>query len=132
MTDFSVIIATYNGASRLPEVLECLRRQVISESVIWEVIVVDNNSIDRTKNIVSSYISGWRADSQLRYAFEPQQGAAYARYLGVKVAKTSSLMGFLDDDNLPAENWVEQAVKFGKDDPQIGAYGGIIHAKLDT
>jgi glycosyltransferase involved in cell wall biosynthesis len=42
--DFTIAIPTYNGASRLPLVLDRLRLQVDLETVTWEVIVVDNNS----------------------------------------------------------------------------------------
>ncbi len=130
--DFSIIIPTYNGAKRLPEVLERLKTQVLIEDICWEILVVDNNSQDETAQIVSNYAQNWCQNSQLRYVFEAKQGAAYARYLGVREAKTTSLIGFLDDDNLPAANWVAEAYAFGRDRPQVGAYGGIIHSKLDT
>lgn len=127
----SIIIPTFNGAQRLPKVLDHLSRQVIDEPINWEVIVVDNNSYDETAEVVSDYAKKWREDSHLRYIFETKQGAAYARICGVKEAKTKELIGFLDDDNLPAENWVSEAIKFGRDRPQVGAYGGIIHARLE-
>lgn len=130
--DFSVVIATYNGAQRLPRVLDKLKIQLLREEINWEVLVVDNNSQDDTALIVASYAEKWREDSKLQYVFEPKQGAAYARFRGVQEANSSNLIGFLDDDNLPAENWVAEAYKFGCDRPQVGAYGGIIYAQLDT
>lgn len=130
--DFSIVIPTYNGARRLPEVLESLQGQVGTEGIAWEVLVVDNNSKDETAEVLSKYAQQWRPDSQLRYLFEAKQGPAYARYCGVKAVKSSSLMGFLDDDNIPGPNWVAQCFAFGRDRPQVGAYGGIIHAKLDN
>ncbi|MGB3510843.1 MAG: hormogonium polysaccharide biosynthesis glycosyltransferase HpsE [Microcoleaceae cyanobacterium] len=130
--DFSIVIATYNGAQRLPKVLELLKTQVLTQKIQWEILVIDNNSQDNTAQVVSNYAQKWHEGSQLRYIFEPKQGAAYARCRGVKEAKTTSLIGFLDDDNLPPANWVTEAYTFGRDRPEVGAYGGIIHAKLDT
>lgn len=128
--DFTVAIITYNGATRIAEVLDALLAQEV-EAISWEVLVVDNNSDDNTREVVLEYAENWRKDSQLRYAFEGRQGAAYARYCAVAEAKSKSLMGFLDDDNLPGKSWVFACVDFGLKNPHVGAYGGIIHAKLD-
>lgn len=130
--DFTVAICTYNGATRLPAVLDCLQKQIKIEGLQWEVLVVDNNSNDNTKNVVSDYIQHWQGDGQVRYVFEKKQGVSYARSTAVEVAKSEDLIGFLDDDNLPSETWVAEAYSFGQKHPQAGAYGGIIHAKLDT
>ncbi len=129
--DFTVTICTYNGAERIGEVLDQLQKQVGTEELEWEVVVVDNNSSDRTAEVVAGYAQTWRKDSQLRYIFEPKQGVFYARIKAVESAQSNDLIGFLDDDNLPAENWVAEAYRFGQDRPQVGAYGGVIHAKLD-
>lgn len=131
VVDFSVAICTYNGAERLPEVLDQLLHQVGTEDIQWEVLVVNNNSSDHTAAVVSEYAAVWRKDCELRYVFEAEQGLAYARNRAILEARSSDLIGFLDDDNLPAENWVAEAYRFGQERPQVGAYGGIIHAKLD-
>ncbi|MCL1471484.1 hormogonium polysaccharide biosynthesis glycosyltransferase HpsE [Argonema antarcticum] len=131
MVEFTVAICTYNGAERFPEVLEQLQKQVGIEGIAWEVLLVDNNSSDHTVNVVSQYAQNWRKDSQLRYVFEPKQGLGYARIRAMKEAKSKELVGFLDDDNIPSKDWVAQAYHFGQSRPQVGAYGGIIHAKID-
>lgn len=129
--DFSVTVCTYNGAKRVPGVLDRLQKQVGTEGIKWEVIVVDNNSTDNSAAVISDYIKQWRKDCELRYIFEARQGVSYARSRAVQEAKSRELVGFLDDDNLPSENWVAEAYSFGQEHPQAGAYGGIIHAKLD-
>lgn len=131
LVDFTVAICTYNGAERLPEVLDQLQKQVGTEGIAWEVLVVDNNSKDNTANVVSQYIERWGKDSQLRYVFEPIQGLGYARIRAMAEAKSKELVGFLDDDNIPAENWVAETYYFGQSRPQLGAYGGKIYAKID-
>ncbi|HAO12943.1 MAG TPA: glycosyl transferase, partial [Planktothrix sp. UBA8407] len=59
MIDFTVVIPTYNGASRIPDVLEKLRSQTGTENIAWEIIVVDNNSSDQTADVVQNMIASW-------------------------------------------------------------------------
>ncbi|MEH1835815.1 MAG: hormogonium polysaccharide biosynthesis glycosyltransferase HpsE [Nostoc sp.] len=124
--DITVAIPTYNGESRLPELLERLQNQLHTENLSWEIIVVDNNSTDNTAKVVQTYQQNWRCAYPLKYCFEAQQGAAYARKMAVQQAK-GRFIGFLDDDNYPVSNWVFQAVAFGEKYPLAGAYGSQIH-----
>lgn len=128
--DLTVAICTYNGEHRIPEVLEYLQQQVQTEGITWEVLVIDNNSTDKTAEVVANFAKNWQNISAIRYVFEPQQGTTYARKRAIQEAK-SELVAFLDDDNLPSQNWVLEAYQFSKEHPQAGAYGGNIHAKLD-
>ena len=129
--ELSIIIPTFNGARRIGETLHHLYGQKIDSPIAWEIIVVDNNSRDETASVVKSFIDDWRADCQLKYTFESQQGAAFARSLGVAEAQTTSLLGFLDDDNWPAENWINEVIAFARSNPKAGAFGGLIHAELE-
>lgn len=131
MVDFTVVIPTYNGAQRLPRVLETLRSQSISDSCTWEVVIVDNNSTDGTAAVVENYQSNWLAPVSLRYVTEPRQGLAYARQCGVEAAN-GKWVGFLDDDTAPDQNWVTAAYRFGEEHPQAGAYGGQIHGDFEV
>ena len=126
MTDFTVAIPTYNGTERLPLFLEKLRSQINTEGIYWEVIVVDNNSKDSTKKVVQEYQESWLPKTPLIYSFEDKQGAGFARNKAVKIAN-SPLIGFLDDDNIPAQNWVAAAYEFVQKYPKAGAYASQIH-----
>ncbi|MGC9504680.1 hormogonium polysaccharide biosynthesis glycosyltransferase HpsE [Baaleninema sp.] len=131
--DFTVAICTYNGETRLPEVLDALQQQEGTEDIAWEVLVVDNNSDDGTPDVVNQYrVNQYRETwPRLRYVRELKQGTAYARQRAIAEAQSPDLVGFLDDDNIPASDWVRQAYEFGCQHPKIGAYGGNIRAKLD-
>ncbi|MBG1266592.1 hormogonium polysaccharide biosynthesis glycosyltransferase HpsE [Nostoc sp. WHI] len=124
--DFTVAIPTYNGESRLPELLERLQNQLHTENFSWEIIVVDNNSTDNTAKVVQDYQKNWQCPCPLKYCFEARQGAAYARKMAVAEAK-GRFIGFLDDDNYPTSNWVAAAYTFGEKYPKAGAYGSQIH-----
>ncbi|MEO1621020.1 MAG: hormogonium polysaccharide biosynthesis glycosyltransferase HpsE [Cyanobacteria bacterium J06632_3] len=129
--NFTVVVPTYNGAKRLPQVLDHLQSQTHTEQVTWEVVVVDNNSTDETAKVVQQYQQSWRNDVPLRYVFERQQGLAYARQCGIDAAH-GELIGFLDDDNWPSADWVAQAKAFSDRYPKAGSYGGMIAGVFET
>ncbi len=131
MLDFTVAIPTYNGAQGLSGLLEKLRSQTRVEGLCWEVVVVDNNSNDRTAEVVQQYQQNWITGVPLRYCFEPEQGLAFARQRAITEAK-GKFVGFLDDDNRPAPEWLAAAYKFGKNHPQVGAYGSRILGEFEV
>jgi glycosyltransferase involved in cell wall biosynthesis len=129
--DFTVAIPTYNGEARLSKLLERLKTQINTENFSWEIIVIDNNSSDRTASVIQSYQANWSQNYPLKYCLETQQGAAFARQRAIQEAR-SELIGFLDDDVLPAYDWVANAYQFGALHPQAGAYGGQIQAEFEV
>ena len=130
-TDFTVVIPTYNGGDRIGKLLDRLRCQTDVEDISWEIIVVDNNSTDNTREVVQCYQADWPSDIPLRYEFEPQQGAGFARNRGASAAK-GALVGYLDDDNLPWTNWIRAACKFAQQHPEVGVFGSRIYGKFST
>lgn len=99
----SVIICTYNHSRPLTRTLDALLNQEYPGGGLeYEVIVVDNNSNDDTKETVMSYAP--RFNGRLKYCFEPSQGQAFARNAGIKAAK-ADIVVFTDDDCVPAGNW---------------------------
>ncbi len=128
---FTVAICTYNGENRLPEVLDRLRTQVGTENLSWEVIVIDNNSTDNTAKIVQEYQKNWSQTHPLLYYFETQQGAGFARKRAIRESH-AELIGFLDDDNFPASNWISAAYTFAQKHPKAGAFGSQISADYEV
>ncbi|MBD2690627.1 hormogonium polysaccharide biosynthesis glycosyltransferase HpsE [Anabaena catenula] len=131
MVDFTVAICTYNGEKRVLDVLEKLRSQIGTEELAWEIFIIDNNSTDKTAEVVKDYLSNWTETYSLKYYFEAEQGLAFARRCAIREAQ-SDLIGFLDDDNLPYPNWVAAAYKFGQIHADAGAFGGQIHGKFEV
>jgi glucosyl-dolichyl phosphate glucuronosyltransferase len=121
MCDVSVIVSTYNRADRLPLALHALLTQ--AGDVAYEVIVVDNNSTDATRQVVAD-IAG-RADGRVRYAFEPRQGLSYGRNTGIGLAR-ASLIALSDDDVRVAPDWVQQLKRAFDDHPEIAYVGGRV------
>ncbi len=129
--DFTVAIRAYNAAERLPDIIDKLKVQEGTAEINWEIIIVDNNSKDNTAEIIANYQFNWQEKFPIKYFLEPQQGASIARKTAMEKAQ-GTYVGFLDDDNLPAPDWVAQAYAFGKSHPQAGAYGGQIHGEFEA
>ncbi|MBW4481202.1 MAG: glycosyltransferase [Tildeniella torsiva UHER 1998/13D] len=91
----SVIIPTLNRADSLALALESLSRQQAPDAD-FEVLVVDNGSIDHTKAIAQSFADKLPS-AQLRYIFEPEPGLLSGRHRGAQEAK-GDILSFLDDD----------------------------------
>ncbi|AFY50942.1 glycosyl transferase [Nostoc sp. PCC 7524] len=129
--NFTVAIPTYNGVNRLPQVLERLRNQIDLHNINWEIIVIDNNSTDGTSQLIKDYQNQWSSYLKLHYYFEPEQGLAFARNKAIQEAN-GEFIGFLDDDNLPANDWVISAYEFGQKYPKAGAYSSQIHGLFEV
>lgn len=116
-----VLICTYNNAALLDRALECLERQRSTDDS-WSVLVIDNNSTDDTPAVVDKYRAAGRIPG-LRRVFEPEQGLAKARLRGVRES-AAHWIGLVDDDCFVDEEWVRQALRFAREHPDCGAFGG--------
>jgi len=93
--DISVIIPAFNEEKNLPHTIKAIRASCTRARLKCEVIVVDNNSTDKTAKVAKKL-----ADSVL---FENQQGISHARNYGARRAKGKILI-FLDaDTSVPRE-----------------------------
>jgi len=99
----TVIICTYNRCQSLAKTLESVAVSVLPDAVEWEVLVVNNNSNDQTRQVVEDFCR--RYPGRFRYLFEPHQGLSYARNAGIREAR-SSILAFTDDDATVEPNWL--------------------------
>ncbi|MBD3296326.1 MAG: glycosyltransferase [Candidatus Omnitrophica bacterium] len=123
--NISVVIPTFNGAERVPDVLNALQSQRGICDIRIEVLVVDNNSTDRTREMVLDHIGVYGASLDTHYLFEARPGAGRACIRGAERAR-GELLGFLDDDNVPAGDWVCNAVDFGRRHPRAAAWASKV------
>lgn len=126
----SVVICAYNAESRLPEVMDALAQQVVPPHLSWEILVVDNNSKDRTSEVARSYTDRIGDGSIVHVVMEPQQGLIYARRRGWSEAR-GSIISYLDDDNVAAPDWVAQVWEFFEKHPRAGLVGPKIYPLTD-
>jgi len=80
----TVIVCTYNRCQNLAKALDSVAVSTLPDSIKWEVIVVDNNSSDQTREVVEDFCC--RHPGRFRYIFEPRQGVCNARNAGIREA----------------------------------------------
>lgn len=102
--NITVILCTYNRCDLLAKALETIAVQTVPDSVSWEVLVVDNNSSDRTKDVVDSF--ALRYPARFRYVFEPRQGKSHALNKAIREAR-GEILAFTDDDITAEATWLE-------------------------
>ena len=120
--DATVLICTFNRAELLGQTLDtlaCCR----TSGLRWDVLVVDNNSTDDTRQQVMSRMA--RFPVSLRYIFEPRQGKSTALNTGL-AATDAAIILFTDDDVRVDEDWVEACCRPMLDDPAIDYTGGPV------
>lgn len=122
----SIIICSYNRASYISDALTSLYNQS-SELDNFEVIIVDNNSTDNTKEVYAI----WRqtnTNGQFTFISETKQGASFARNTGATIAK-GEWVCFMDDDAVATPNYVENILKHIQNKPDAVGFGGRIIPK---
>jgi glycosyltransferase involved in cell wall biosynthesis len=102
----SLIIPAYNEEHYLPACLDAVMRHVAGKAI--EIVVVDNNSTDGTKQVVERY-------PHVTYVFEPRKGITRARQRGF-LASRGDILAYVDADTHPPAGWIEQIwEQFGAD-----------------
>ncbi len=123
----SIIVCTYNRADSLRDTLAALKALQTQPVDDWEVIVVDNNSRDHTREVVLAAQRDW---PRLRYEFEAAQGLSHARNHGIAAARGEVLL-FTDDDVLPEPDWLQVTLS-GLARHGADACGGFIAPLWET
>ena len=99
----SVIIPVYNGEKYLVKCLNSIMSQIMD---IYELILVDNNSTDQTKEVINTYV---RKSKKVRYLFEKQRSRGAARNTGEKEAKGNIILMTDVDCEVPKQ-WVKEMI----------------------
>ena len=103
-TGITVILCTYNRCRDLAGTLESVAASQVPSSVTWEVLVVDNNSTDQTRDVVEGFCR--RHPGRFRYLFEPKAGKSYALNAGIANAR-GEVLAFVDDDVTVEPTWLQ-------------------------
>lgn len=110
---YSVIVPAYNAEKTVDRCLSSLLNQSIPKKS-YEVILVDDGSIDGTAEIAKAF--------PVKYLRQSNSGPASARNNGVKAAKGEIIL-FTDSDCVPRNDWIKEMVKPFKD-PEVMAVKG--------
>ena len=107
----TVVICTYNRRSYLKKAIDSIINQAFDPD-LYELIIVDNNSTDGTKEFVLNNYSHSRV--KVRYLHEPNQGLSHCRNTGFRNAKFDYI-AYIDDDGIAYPDWLENMTKGIKD-----------------
>jgi glycosyltransferase involved in cell wall biosynthesis len=124
--NITVILCTFNRCTCLAKALGSVAASVLPSSVQWEVLVVDNNSSDRTREVVEGFC--YRYPGRFRYLFEGHQGKSYALNAGIREARGDVLV-FLDDDATVESLWLHNLTAALSNGEYAGAGGRILPAQ---
>jgi glucosyl-dolichyl phosphate glucuronosyltransferase len=124
----TAILCTCNRAETLAETLQSLAASQLPDSVSWEVLVVDNNSTDETREVVENVRR--RYPGKFRYLFEPNPGKCYALNSGIANAR-GEILAFVDDDVTVEPRWLGNLTGLLGDE-WAGAAGRILPAQTFT
>jgi glycosyltransferase involved in cell wall biosynthesis len=119
----TVVLCTYNRCQSLAKALASAAALTLPDSVEWEVLVVDNNSRDQTREVVEDFCG--RYPGRFRYLFEPQPGKSYALNAGIREAR-GDVLAFMDDDVTVERSWLQNLTAGLQDSEWAGAGGRIL------
>jgi cellulose synthase/poly-beta-1,6-N-acetylglucosamine synthase-like glycosyltransferase len=111
----SIVVPAYNAQKVICACLESLLN-LNFPAAEREILVVDNRSTDRTKEIIRSY--------PVRYLFESARGVANARNCGLRAA-AGEIVAFTDADCIVAPDWLGHLCH-PFDDPKTVACAGKV------
>ena len=97
----SVVLPAYNSEAFVRSTIESVLKQTFRD---FELIVIDDGSVDDTARIMSSY------GDQLRYILKKNGGQSSARNVGIKMAR-GEYIAFIDHDDIWFDNKLELQLK---------------------
>jgi glycosyltransferase involved in cell wall biosynthesis len=126
MFNVSIIICCYGGEKTIEECLNSLLNQKIN-SKLFEVIIVDDGSLDNTSTIVKNFIKTKLSGNEktFKYYRKKNEGLSIARNFGVNKS-SSELVVFIDEDAWAYSNYLGTIIDFFNVNQMVNCVGGKI------
>jgi glycosyltransferase involved in cell wall biosynthesis len=121
--DLTLLVCTFNRNGDLREMLETAVAQNTEGAFTYEVLVVDNNSTDGTREVVESVIA--RGHTNVRYLFEASQGKSCALNAGLAAVRGWSYT-IADDDFILPTDWLKTIVSAFRANPAVSFVSGKV------
>jgi len=100
-----IILPNYNSHEFLEETL----KSIINQSYFnWRLIIVDDNSDNKTKQILRKFLKNKKINA---YFLKKNQGAGFCRNYALKKSK-SSFVAFIDSDDIWRKNKLKEQINF--------------------
>lgn len=119
----SFVIPAYNEEAYLPACLDSILAQIPpSLAAETEIIVVNNASTDRTREVALGY-------PQVRLVDEPRKGLTFARQAGF-AASRGELIANVDSDARLTPGWIETVLRTFAEAPLASLSGPFVYYDL--
>lgn len=112
----SFVIPAYNEEKYIARCLESITEELRRTPCDAEIIVVNNASTDKTRQIVKKY-------PDVKIVDEPIKGLVRARRAGFLAAK-GDLLANVDADTMLTPGWIQKVVKEFSKNPKLAALSG--------
>lgn len=119
----TVILCTYNRCASLEKALESAAALTLPASTSWEILVVDNNSKDETRQVVEGFCKKY--PGRFRYIFESTPGKSHALNAGIRNTD-ADILAFMDDDVIVEPTWLHNLTANLNSGEWAGAGGRIL------
>ncbi len=129
MKKISIVIATYNRWESLLVTLHSVAAQSLPTE-LWECVVVNNNSGDRTQQAAEEFAAA-HPHLSVKVCFEPRQGLSHARNCGIEQSQ-GEIIAIIDDDEVINEEFAAAYVTLFEEHPQVASAGGKIIPKYES
>jgi glycosyltransferase involved in cell wall biosynthesis len=123
--ELSVITAVYNGARFLPDAIDSVLAQTVSN---FEFIIVDDGSTDETPDILERYR---KQDSRIIILSQPNRGIPSSLNRAIAAARTD-LLAHIDADDRALPFWLERQLQFLAQYPEnsvVSSYAYLINSE---
>jgi len=115
--NISIIVPVYNRNKEIITLLDSLLC-IDYPKEFYEIIVIDNNSIDGTKEVIKNYPVKLLEENDIQSSYA-------ARNKGIKNAKYG-ILAFIDSDCIADEDWLKEGIK-----PIIGGKADIVGGNVE-
>lgn len=116
----SVVVPAFNEEKIISD---CLRHLIKQDTdIFYEIIIVDNNSTDKTSQVVKDFINKHK-DKKIIILKEEKRGVAHARQKGFEKAQ-GEIIASTDADSRVHKDWLSYIINSFKKYPDISALAG--------
>ncbi|MDZ7739341.1 MAG: glycosyltransferase [Bacteroidales bacterium] len=121
MDKIAVCVCTRERQEGIKKLLQSLEEAEIPEDTSLDVIVVENDTVNRSESIINEFKSSDKLS--VRYYLEPEPGLVNARNRSVKEAGDCDFCCFVDDDQVVDRMWLTELIKCQREYDADGVWG---------
>ena len=122
----SVIVCCYGGEKTIKACLVSLLNQTL-DSDLYEIIIVDDGSFDKTSNIVKEFIDSsiTKSDPNFIYYRKRNEGLSIARNFGFRQSNAEYVV-YIDEDAIAFPDYLSVILEYFRANPAVNCLGGEV------